>query len=150
MLKLNDEEFACGVATYYEDDPSGHSRQTSINVRFSLPNFESIFFFAKIDPATPWVVLNSDINELLGLRAESTDTTLQTALGNMRGCLERYPITLIAEHGKALQIDATLFVCNEWTRGNFLGYSGFLERIRFAVDPHCQKFYFGRISQNAN
>lgn len=149
MLKLNGEEFGCGVATYDEDDPSNQSEQTSIHIPITfLPKLEQIFF-AKIDPATPWVVLNSEINEQLGLHTKSTDTTLQTAVGKMRGCLERYPVTLIAEKGEALQIDATLFICNEWTRGNFLGYSGFLERIRFAVDPHDRKFYFGRISQKA-
>jgi hypothetical protein len=27
--------------------------------------------------------------------------------------------------------------------GTFLGYSGLLERIRFAVDPQQNNFYFG-------
>ncbi len=147
MLKLNGEVFTSGVATYSDDDPSLNSKQTSVHVRIYLPEIRQKFLYAKIDPATSWVILNSDINEQLGLRAYSNDITLQTAAGKMRGCLERWPITLIADKGDALKIDATLFVCNEWTRGNFLGYSGFLERIRFAVDPHYRKFYFGQISQ---
>jgi hypothetical protein len=28
---------------------------------------------------------------------------------------------------------------------NFLGYEGLLQRIRFAVDPEVNLFYFGRI-----
>ena len=65
----------------------------------------------------------------------------------MVGSLERFPITLPAEEGDALEIDATLFVCEDWHRGNFLGYNGFLERIRFALDPKLAKFYFGPLSE---
>ena len=66
---------------------------------------------------------------------------LRTTL--MKGCLERFPIRIEAKQGDPLEIEATLFVCDDWRRENFLGYSGFLERIRFAVDPASKKFYFG-------
>ena len=143
MLTLNDEEFASGVATYFEEDPSLKSTQTSIHVSIVLEGDVSIPVFARLDPATPWVVLNSELNEQIGLRATSAEIELQTAAGLMKGSLERFPITLQAEQGDPLEIEATLFVCDDWQRENFLGYSGFIERIRFAVDPAYKKFYFG-------
>jgi hypothetical protein len=33
----------------------------------------------------------------------------------------------------------------DWRGPNFLGYQGLLQRIRFAVDPEVNLFYFGRI-----
>lgn len=36
-----------------------------------------------------------------------------------------------------------MWVSPEWRRGNFLGYEGFLNRIRFAIDPSDNSFYFG-------
>ena len=81
---------------------------------------------ARIDPATPWVILNSEYNERLGLRSEDPNVSLHTVAGHMKGTLERFPIALVAHEGKSLEIDATLFVCNDWKRGNFLGYSGLL------------------------
>ena len=65
----------------------------------------------------------------------------------MEGTLERYPIVLTAQKGQSLEIDATIFVCSEWRRGNFLGYTGLLERVRFAIDPASQLFYFGPIAK---
>lgn len=146
MLMLNDQEFASSSATYFEEDPSLESTQNSIHVSILLNGDVSIPVFARVDPATPWVVLNSELNKQLGLCAASSEIELQTAAGLMKGSLERYPIILQAEQGYPLEIDATLFVCDNWQRENFLGYSGFIERIRFAVDPLSRKFYFGSLS----
>ena len=49
----------------------------------------------------------------------------------------------MADEGESCEVDATLFVSRDWVYGNFVGYSGFLERIRFAVDPGANDFYFG-------
>ena len=144
MLTVNGKEFASGVATYFEEDPSlEESNQTSIHVSIVVEGDMELSIIARVDPATPWVILNSEINEQVGLQAGSTNIQLRTAAGIMSGSLERLPIRLVAEEGDPLEIDATVFVCDDWQRENFLGYSGFLERIRFAVDPASKKFYFG-------
>ncbi len=147
MLKLNEEIFAPNSASYYDEDPSLESGQTSIHVQIVIKGDMEIATLARLDPATPWVVLNAELNERLGFGAAADpDVCLQTAAGRMMGTLERYPIVLAAQEGQSLEIDATLFVCNKWRRGNFLGYTGLLERIRFAVDPMSQLFYFGPAS----
>ncbi len=143
MLTLNEDEFPSGVSTYFEEYPFLKSAQTYIHISIVLEGQVQIPAFARLDPATPWVVLNSELNEQIGLRATPAEIELHTLAGLMKGRLERFPIRLMAEQGDSLEIESTLFVCDDWRRGNFLGYSGFIERIQFAVDPVPKKFYFG-------
>ena len=67
-----------------------------------------------------------------------------------RGKLFRMGMGLQIEQGQGFEIDATVFVPildagQRWPHPNFLGLSGFLERVRFAVDPDPEEraFYFG-------
>jgi hypothetical protein len=52
-------------------------------------------------------------------------------------------LTIVTDEGESCEVDATLFASREWVYGNFVGYSGLLERIRFAVDPGTNDFSFG-------
>ena len=66
----------------------------------------------------------------------------------LEGGLIRLGITLEADEGENLTVEATAFVPDvEEYWGDFpafLGLTGFLERIRFAVDPNTDTFYFGQ------
>jgi len=57
---------------------------------------------------------------------------------------------LLADVGQHLELQATVFVPDaEELWGDFpsfIGLSGFLERIRFAVDPLTDTFYFGSMA----
>ena len=53
--------------------------------------------------------------------------------------------TLVADDGDSVDVDSTVFVSPEWRAGNFIGYAGLLERIRFAVDPGTNAFLFGAL-----
>ena len=66
-------------------------------------------------------------------------------MGVFRGQLYRGLITLLADEGSPLDVEATVFVTPDWPGPNFLGYQGLLQRIRFAVDPESNRFYFGPI-----
>ncbi|MDD9992726.1 MAG: hypothetical protein OXP75_13080 [Rhodospirillales bacterium] len=147
MLWLRGESFTSGVSDYYGDDPSRESELHLVHVNIVIEADIPISTTARLDTATPWVILNAEINRRLGLRPSEPMVALNTAVGRMVGSLERFPITLPAEEGDSLEIDATLFVCEDWDRSNFLGYNGFLERIRFALDPRLAKFYFGPFSE---
>ena len=68
--------------------------------------------------------------------------TLRTAHGPVRGALYRHRIEFLAEEGPNLDIEATLFISPEWHAPCFLGYSGVLERIRFAIHPQTNRFLF--------
>ena len=51
--------------------------------------------------------------------------------------------TLVADEGDSVEVDSTVFVSVNGPAGNFIGYTGFLERIRFAIDPQDNAFIFG-------
>lgn len=52
---------------------------------------------------------------------------------------------LRADEGESLRVEATIFLSPDWIGPNFIGYGGLLQRIRFAVDPESNLFYFGPI-----
>ena len=68
---------------------------------------------------------------------------LSTRLGVLQGQLIRLPVTLVADEGESLDLEAQFFVSPEWRGGTFLGYTGFLDRIRIALDSPANLFYFG-------
>ncbi|GAB4431459.1 MAG: hypothetical protein Fur0044_29050 [Anaerolineae bacterium] len=57
-------------------------------------------------------------------------------------------LSLQAETGDGVEVEATVFVPtlapnDTWPHPNFIGLDGFLTRIRFAIDPTENTFYFG-------
>ena len=146
MLKLNEEPFISSSAKYYDENPEIDSLQASIYVEITIPGQYSIQTLAKLDTGTPWVILNSQLNKTLGFTSGSSDIVLHTPTGRMSGSLEKYPIILRAPKGKSLEIEATLYICDNWNKGNYIGYTGLLDKIRFAIDPSCNFFYFGPIN----
>ena len=58
-------------------------------------------------------------------------------------------LRLLADEGDSLTVDATAFIPDvEEYWGDlptFIGLTGFLERLRFAVDPSTDTFYFGSL-----
>ena len=99
---------------------------------------------AQLDTGAAWSVLHVEIARRIGvLDAEGEPITLSSRTGRVSGRLVRAPVSLVADEGASLDLDATFFVSEHWSSGTFLGYSGLLERIRFAVDPYRNRFYFG-------
>jgi len=100
-----------------------------------------------IDTAAPWCIFASPIGRSIRdhFQPISEILSLSTRLGNFRGRLYLVPLSFPVVQGESLEIEATVFVSADWSGENFLGYEGFLQRIRFAVDPENNLFYFGRI-----
>jgi len=144
MLTLNGIPFTTGWATYRDFDPENRSRKQGFYVQVAFPGSSGGSLYAFIDTGTPYCVFNTAVVENLGLSFdEGEKIVLRTAYGPFEGIVQRVMIRLIAEHGESLNIDASVFVAADWQLGNFLGYTGFLERLRFAVDPGTNTFYFG-------
>jgi hypothetical protein len=66
------------------------------------------------------------------------------------GRLIRVRVGVQVDAGESPEIEATMFVPalnadEPWTLPNFLRLSGFLERIRFAVDPAESTFSFAPV-----
>jgi hypothetical protein len=100
-----------------------------------------------VDTAAPWCIFEPKIGKLIreSFDRVSADVSLSTRLGTFIGSLYRGPLWVPALEGESLDVEATVFVSPDWQGPSFIGYQGLLERIRFAVDPETNLFYFGRI-----
>ena len=97
-------------------------------------------------PSTPPALVRSlaELAQELGLFERNGESaTISSRAGKIKGKLVRATTTLVADEGESIEVDSTVFVSSDWPEGNFIGYSGFLERIRFAIDPRSNSFVFG-------
>jgi hypothetical protein len=92
---------------------------------------------ALLDTGCPWSVLSSDlVRDLKEVFASPMHTiTMLTRHGRFCGPLCRIPISLVADQGQNLQVDATAAFLPDWPGPTILGFHGFIERIRLAFDP---------------
>ena len=90
-------------------------------------------------------MIDSEIAEEMGLfELPGEEISISTRMGVVTGKLIRVGLTILADEGTSLSVEGTVFVSPDWG-SNFLGYSGFLEHVRFALDPGNGRndFYFG-------
>lgn len=144
MLQLAGEDFSSGRAAFLDSLPSTPNRSARVYVRVAVPGMDETFL-ALLDTGAEWSVLDREIAEQVGIAdAEGEVITLRHKEGATDGKLVRTTVTMIADEGDALDVDATVFVPdNAWPSGrNFIGYSGFLEKIRIGLDPQNNHVYF--------
>jgi hypothetical protein len=100
-----------------------------------------------VDTAAPWCVFDADLGDALRDSFEPIPgrVVLTTRLGAYAGALYRGQVAFEDLEGESLDFEVTAFLSSDWQGGNFLGYEGFLQRVRFAVDPESNLFYFGPI-----
>lgn len=135
--------FTQGVAEFHDTAaPDVMGAEPRIFIRIELFGFEIL---AMVDTAAPWCILEPTLGEAILPHVEELpeDRALSTRRGTFVGRLYRGPVTLVADMGEELEIDVTFFLSREWPGGNFVGYLGFLDRLRFAMDASANLFYFG-------
>lgn len=142
--------FATGVI-HYEDLYPGQEQ----SARVVLPVIVEgrLIVHAVVDTGAPWCIIDPETARQVGavIRADyEPDRRLMVRGTWYEGKLLRMGISLEAEQGNSLDIDATVFVPtlppgDMWPHPNFIGLEGLLNRIRFAVDPDENAFYFGPI-----
>jgi hypothetical protein len=76
-------------------------------------------------------------------KAVRGSASLQSRFGTIRGEWIRVPLILLASEGDELPVEATWFVSADWPGPLVIGWKGCLERLRFALDPGHESFYFG-------
>lgn len=146
MLSLDGRSFTQGRARF-EDRGDPFSEPTSkIFVKVKLGR--GVTFLGQLDTGAAFSILAPEIAAELGIVGDrGTEIPLSTRLGHLQGRLCRIPLTLVADEGTSLDVEATILIPTEvpegWPRGIFLGYTGLLDRIRFALDPQKNHFYFG-------
>ncbi|MCI0393875.1 MAG: hypothetical protein L0332_06090 [Chloroflexi bacterium] len=143
----NGRPFATGSMPYEYPPPGSGEVATRILVTVAIGSQQTR---AILDTGAPYVICDPRL--IPHLPITSTSTLEQTKLlirGHwVRGTLHRLPVNFLAVEGEDLEVDATVFLpdleADSW--GNlpsFIGLTGCLERIRFAVDPGDDTFYFG-------
>ena len=142
MLRdLEGKTFATGCAAFVDTDSADISPK--IYVRIQPGNLPAPVL-AQVDTGAAWSVLRADVARRIGaFEASGEPLVLSTRMGRIRGELVRTSVSLVADAGESLDLNATVFVSPDWTHGTVLGYAGLLERIRFAIDPYRNLFYFG-------
>jgi hypothetical protein len=130
----------------YERVPSAPVPEARILIRV-VPSLVAGPVLAVMDTAAPWCIFVPEVGFTLRRSFEPVlrRTTLSTRLGVFHGSLYRIPLRLHADEGDSLDVEATVFLSPDWQGPNFIGYQGLLQRIRFAVDPETNLFYFGQI-----
>ena len=143
MLKVNGSDFTLGRSLFCDDLPGNGEGAAKIYVKVAVGHLGPML--AQLDTGAAWSVFDPEVAEAIGVPEPLTDPIrIDTRFGWRDGHLARVPITLVADDGESLEVDATIFVCTTWPPGkNFVGYNGLLERIRIALDPQQHYFYFG-------
>jgi hypothetical protein len=67
---------------------------------------------------------------------------LSSRLGTFEGTIDRLQLTFRGFNGESMIIDATWLIIEDWPGPTVLGWKGCLERMRFAVEPMDNWFYF--------
>lgn len=143
--------FAQGVTTYRDDDPSQIHSRIIVPVRF---NNDSQEVLAVVDTGAPWCILSPSDAVAAAIDYQNEGEWGHSLIirgSNISGwlCMD-IPVHIDAERGTGISVPSTIFIPELelgqiWNLPNFLGLSGFLERIRFAVDPGTNLFYFGAL-----
>lgn len=138
----------CGCSAFLVSTRVGQWR-LPIAVKCRIGNLEETDL-ALLDTGAEWSVIGGETAKILEAEIvfPTESFTMSTRLGRISGSLYRINISLLTEDdGYDLTVESSVFVSEEWDGPIVLGYRGFLERIRFALDPGIsagnQKFYFG-------
>lgn len=146
MLELAGQSFTMGVLTYIDDDPDRQRPHASIYIPINIPlGSGSITVLAFVDTGAPYFIVGPDVIEALNLKpaTAAAEIELRTHRGHIKGFLDSVDLVIPAEDGDSLRISVTVFASKEWNAGAFLGYSGCMSNMNFAVQPHNNQFFFG-------
>jgi len=144
LLDGSEEPFVTAASGYLDAHPNFEDPQPRIYVKFRPAGAKNPYV-ALLDTGAHYCVLAREIADSIRdhLTESIGETIFRTAQGLVRGDLYAHTVTLLAERGKPLDIDSVLFISPDWQAPSFLGYVGVLDRMRFAVDPRWNRFYFG-------
>jgi len=140
------EPFASGSQAYLSGPIGPTDPSNRLIIEIEIGEFTTS---AVIDTGSPYVVIDPRIAESIGIESSSA---LQPSILSIRGIrttgfLHRINLTIRADLGEEITVDSTVFVPElegqEWGLPCFIGWTGCLERLSFAIDPHDERFYFG-------
>lgn len=149
----NGEPYATGAAFY--DYRPATEKESSLRIVLTV-SIEDIKTSAFVDTGG-YFLIPPDIADILKLDhrdgAQAPDINWRGY--SLSGLLHRVFLTFHADEGNSLTIEATAFVpqmasYEQWPKDFpcILGMNGCFERLRFAIDPHNNTFFFGDLAEN--
>jgi hypothetical protein len=132
-----------GRAQYYADRPlNQHLLFVAIACLVGSQPLDAL-----VDTAAQWCMLPETVAGGIeyAVSDEESDARVHTRFGTVAGRLVRIPTRLRAQEGRDLEIEATWFISDEWLGPPVIGWKGCLERLRFALDPSDESFYFAEL-----
>jgi hypothetical protein len=149
MLTLGGDSFTTGRARFADQSPGSIEPTAKVFVKVEFPGFETTWL-AQLDTGAAYSTLETELAEALDLLDRNgRQTILNTRLGRVTGRLEHVQLTLVADEGSSLEIEAMFFVSRDWQGKTFLGYTGLLDHLRVALDAPANLFYFGDAGQES-
>lgn len=143
MLSLRGKGFISSRAKFSDQAPGTQELTAKVFVKVEFPGLEGSWL-AQLDTGAAYSMLDVEVAKVLGLLdGDGEPTQVHTRHGMIKGHLERVPLILVADEGDPLEVETTFLISREWNGRTFLGYTGFLERLRIALDPLVNDFYFG-------
>lgn len=142
MLFRDGGLFCGGRSRFLDNTPGGSEGTAKVYVKI-VPEALGDVLVAQLDTGAAWSVLDADVADAMSLLNGDGVPARLSRGWEFDGRLHRIWIDLLADEGDSFGFEATVWVSPEWRRGNFLGYEGFSNRIRFAIDPSDNSFYFG-------
>jgi hypothetical protein len=143
MLSLKGKGFTTGCARFRDQSPGAPELTAKIFIKIEFQDLDGSWL-AQLDTGAAYSMLEPGVARALNvLDGDGQPVSVHTREGTIEGRLERIPLTLIADEGRSLDLDAVFFVSREWPGKTFLGYTGFLDRLRIALDSPVNLFYFG-------
>ena len=145
----NGEPFAIGVTGYDYRPATSHETTPRLVLEVEI---EGILAEAIVDTGGVYLFCNPHVARRLALAPTEALSRVQAILFRgvmVHGRLYRLRLTLLADEGEDVTVQATAFVpepdeAEHWgDMPCLLGLYGCLERARFAVDPPTERFYFG-------
>jgi hypothetical protein len=143
--------FATGVTVYEYRSVTKYEGFPRIILHVLIGGIETAGF---VDTGGVYVLCSPAIARRLQLYPEDGLGAIRLLFRGVSyfGYLHRVPLTFLPERGAPLTIEVTAFVPQLpagaiWPEEFpcILGMSGCLERLRFAIDPFSDTFYFGEL-----
>lgn len=146
LLTFADQSsFATGAASYDYNPAPGSDTSARVVLEVVIAGQPTT---ALLDTGAPYLVCSPALVEVLRLApgAALAHHTMLIRGYKVRGGLHRVALTIPAKEGTELSLEVMAFVPapdEPFSFPSFLGFTGCLEWIRFAIDPFSQTFYFG-------
>lgn len=143
MLMDCGQPFTTGICQYQDDLAGGPTDNSKLFIEVKIGAL-AVPVFAMVDTGAPYCVFDTELLDALGYSFDRENMIpLSTRQGLIWGTVHRITLTLVANQGQSLEVDSTFFVPELW-KGNYIGFMGCLQRLRFAVDPGNNLFHFGK------